>query len=72
MTDKYQPLDRRIFESLKSWARARFDCVSIQNPGEALTLIDAIAVLLDVWEAIPQDEILDAWSELDLETSSIE
>jgi hypothetical protein len=57
MTDKYQPLDRRVFGSLKSRARARFDNLWIQHPGKALSLIDAIAILLDVWETTSQEEI---------------
>jgi hypothetical protein len=72
MTDKYQPLDWRLFGSLKSRARARFDNLWIQHPGKTLTLMDAMAILLDVWETTSQEEILDAWSKLDPETSTVD
>jgi hypothetical protein len=67
MTDAYQPLDRRVFGSLKARERARFDERWIENPGLALTLVDEIEILLEVWTAIPQGEIFDAWSNLDPE-----
>jgi hypothetical protein len=65
MTDEYQPLDRRVFGSLKARARARFDEQWIRNPGTAITLESAIEILLEVWKSMPQDEIIDAWSRLD-------
>jgi hypothetical protein len=67
MTGAFQPLDRRVFQSLKARARTRFDERWIRDPGLALTLVDVIDILLDVWTAIPQGEILDAWSNIDLD-----
>jgi hypothetical protein len=67
MADRYQPLDRRVFKSLKPRARARFDDRWTRNPGLELTLVDAIEILLGVWAPIPQGEILDAWADLDPE-----
>jgi hypothetical protein len=64
ITHAYQPLDRRVFGSLTARARARFDERWTGNPGLALTLGDAIEILLEVWTAIPQGEIFDAWSNL--------
>jgi hypothetical protein len=67
MTDTYQPLDRRIFGSLKARARARFDDLWVDNPSRELTLVDAIEILLEAWAAVTQEEILNAWADLDPE-----
>jgi hypothetical protein len=67
MTDTYQPLDRRIFGSLKARARARFDDLWVENPSRELSLVDAVEVLLEAWAAVTQEEILNAWAELDPE-----
>jgi hypothetical protein len=40
------------------------------NPGHELTLPGAVEILLDVWNTIGQDEVLDAWSELAGESRS--
>jgi hypothetical protein len=71
-TNEYQSLHRRVFGSLKARARARFDDWWIQNPGGAIRLEDAIEILLEVWKAMPQDEIFDGWSALDPEPVSEE
>jgi hypothetical protein len=67
MTSEYQLLNRRVLGSLKARAWARFDDRWIQNPGGAIRLEDMIEILLEVWEAMLQDEIFDAWSALDPE-----
>jgi hypothetical protein len=67
MTDAYQPLDRRIFGSLKARASARFDDLWVENPGRELSLVDAIKVLLEAWASVMQEEILNARAELDPE-----
>jgi hypothetical protein len=36
----------------------------MRDPGHELTLLDAVEILLDVWNNIGQDEVLDAWLEL--------
>jgi hypothetical protein len=46
--------------NLKSRARARFDDLWIRNPGHELTLIEALEILLRVWNELGQGEILDA------------
>jgi hypothetical protein len=63
-TDRHQPLDRRIFGNLKSRARPRFEALWMRDPGHELTLLGVVEILLDVWNNIGQDEVLDAWSEL--------
>jgi hypothetical protein len=62
-TDRHQPLDRHIFGNLKNRARASFEALWIRDPGYELNLLGAIEILLNVWDAIGQDEILEAWSE---------
>jgi hypothetical protein len=69
-TDRHQLLDRRIFGNLKSRARARFEALWMRDAGHQLTLLGAVEVLLDVWNNIGKDEVIDAWSELADESHS--
>jgi hypothetical protein len=61
-TGECQPLDRRLFGNLKSRARSRFDqmCSRREDP----TMQDSVAMLVDAWNSIGQDEVLDAWAPL--------
>jgi hypothetical protein len=58
-TGNCQPLDRRIFGSLKSRARERFDALWAQD--HEPTMQDSVAMLLDAWRSIDQFEVLSAW-----------
>jgi hypothetical protein len=60
MTGDCQPLDRRIFGNLKSRARSRFDRLWIAEEHEP-SMPDSVALLLEAWKSIGQDEVLDAW-----------
>jgi hypothetical protein len=60
MTGKCQPLDRRIFGSLKSRARKRFDDLWIKYGTP--TMEDSLVMMLKAWGTITQLEILDAWN----------
>lgn len=62
MTGECQPLDRRIFGNLKSRARSRFDqgCARGEDP----TIEDSVAMLLEAWKSIGQEEVIDAWEPL--------
>jgi hypothetical protein len=64
MTDEWQPLDLRIFGSLKQRAKAMFDAEWIRNDITELTPERAIALLLRAWQSVTQDEILNAWGKL--------
>jgi hypothetical protein len=64
MTDEWQPLDLRIFGSLKQRARALFDDQWAKEDGVELTRQTAIARLLKAWDSITQEEILNAWDKL--------
>jgi hypothetical protein len=64
MTDEWQPLDLRIFGSLKQRARALFDDQWAREDGLELTATTAIALLLKAWDSITQEEILNAWDRL--------
>jgi hypothetical protein len=59
MTGECQPLDRRIFGSLKARARARFD--ALYSHDTEPTMNDSVAMLLGAWNSISQDEVLGAW-----------
>jgi transposase-like protein len=64
MTEEWQPLDLRIFGSLKQRARALFDAEWTRNPNTELSIENAIGLLIRAWGSITQEEILDAWSKL--------
>jgi hypothetical protein len=57
MTDKLQPLDWRIFGSLKQRARARWTNVLREHEEKNRML----RCMLEAWLAVREDEILDAW-----------
>jgi hypothetical protein len=60
-TDELQLLDRRVFGNLKQRARRRFDNEIMQGRENNLNMAWAIQVLVKVWYAMAQDEILSAW-----------
>jgi hypothetical protein len=58
LTDKWQPLDSRIFESLKMRARGLFDDQWLRDESIELTVATSIALPLKAWDSITQEEIL--------------
>ena len=62
-TDHWQPLDRRIFGSLKQRALQRL-AQKVTEGGEfaGFDIIDAVVVLLECWDHIEEDEFRGAWS----------
>jgi hypothetical protein len=58
MTGECPPLDRRIFGNLKSRARSRYAQMCCQ--GEDPTMEDSVAMLVDAWKSIGQEEVLDS------------
>jgi hypothetical protein len=65
MTDRWQPLDSRIFGSLKRRATALFDQEWMRDPDTELMTETAIELLLQAWRAITQEEVLNAWNKLE-------
>lgn len=63
MTDRYQPLDRKIFGAMKSRARSRFDAEAARV-GHNPNILSAVSSLVQVWALMEQDEILKAWDHL--------
>jgi hypothetical protein len=60
-TGELQPLDRRVFGSLKQRARRRFDDAIIRGTERKLTIECATKILLSAWASIGQEEIVAAW-----------
>jgi hypothetical protein len=60
MSGHCQPLDPRVFGSLKARARSRFGRFCIDQNGGP-TMQDPVVMMDDAWKSISQDEILDAW-----------
>ena len=67
-TGTWQPLDYRIFGSLKQKAKARFDkeiaAAYVRGEEPHVTRNDALVMLLQIWKGTPQDEVLNAWNRL--------
>jgi hypothetical protein len=64
MTAECQPLDQRILGNIKARARRWFNDYWAVNQSQSMK--DSIAMLLDAWKSISQEEGLDAW---DVETT---
>ena len=64
-TGVWQPLDRRIFGSLKARSLRLLNEDLIQEKFEDHNLMKAIAVLVRSWRQIPPEEIRRAWSVFD-------
>ena len=62
MTDKCQPLDRRIFGALKQKAKKHIYQKMSENPGEKIGMAGAVRILVACWEGITPDLVHDAWS----------
>lgn len=67
-TGEWQPLDYRIFGSLKQRAKERFDAAVaaalVRGEEYQPSFNDALIMLLEVWLLIDQEEILNAWQRL--------
>ena len=63
-TGEWQPLDRRIFGSLKQRAAAILNSMMIDDSLEQLTIVDAIAILVQAWDQVTEEEIVKAWHPL--------
>lgn len=62
LTDKFQPLDRRVFGCLKATARHIFYEQMLENPEMEFTKQKAVESLIYSWEHLSQEVIEDAWS----------
>ena len=69
-TREWQPLDFRIFGSLKSRAKGLFGRMNVvkRNGNDASVNWElAVDILVRCWPDIPTQEILNAWSQIDLD-----
>ena len=60
-TDQWQPLDRRLFGSLKQRARRILAEKMIEHNLEEFDLADALRILVEAWSNITEEEVLKAW-----------
>jgi hypothetical protein len=63
MTDENQPLDRRIFGSLKARTRARF-ARHVMSADEEVTMSASIGILLDAWRCDGDEQVHKVWAPL--------
>jgi hypothetical protein len=61
MTDRYQPLDIRVFGCLKTTGRQVFWERGASGPNEELTMRSAVQMLAWVWEHFSTGVIEDTW-----------
>ena len=61
LTDKWQPLDRRVFGVLKAYARRLFRERTEFAETKGRTRPEAVQDLLAAWSRISKNLILDAW-----------
>lgn len=62
MTDKCQPLDRRIFGALKQKAKKHIYKKMSDNPETKIGMVGAVQILVACWEGITSDLVHEAWS----------
>ena len=69
LTSVWQPLDRKVFGSLKQRARERFDNLAVvaalRGQEFHLDWVDAINILVETWMSISDEEILSSWKTLE-------
>ncbi|KAH0792677.1 DDE superfamily endonuclease containing protein [Histomonas meleagridis] len=61
-TDKYQPLDYRVFGCLKNVAKDSIHRFIHENPGKKIGMKYAVQVLIWAWEHLNSDVLNEAWS----------
>ena len=64
LTDEYQPLDRRIYGSLKARAKARYDVWLRRHTMEEMDWDVAVEILMDAWASVTEKDVKSAWSHL--------
>ena len=73
MTDELQPLDKKIFGPMKTFARKLFRDRISQNPDQRRTKVDACADMVRAWERLTPDLIEESFEHLkDLERWAVE
>ena len=60
-TDKYQPLDRKIFGPLKATARHLISIKLSENMEDKITKKDAVSNLIFSWEHLNMDNVVESW-----------
>lgn len=60
-TDKYQPLDRKVFGGLKATARHLIYQKLSENPENQITKKGSVSELIYSWDHMSVDTILEAW-----------
>ena len=63
-TGEWQPLDKRVFGAVKKQAEERLNEICVNEDLADLNMMDALAILVDVWYALPQEDIKKAWAHL--------
>lgn len=62
MTDKYQPLDRRIFGCLKGWTKFQISKLLVEQPNTKIGIQKAVQYFIWAWERLNPDVVQESWS----------
>jgi hypothetical protein len=63
-TDRFQPLDRRVFGPMKERAKEEFAMLFVKDFNADPKMAEALVIMVDVWKRFQQDELLEAWDHL--------
>ena len=63
-TAYWQPLDAKVFGALKKKAMKEFENMTLERPLTEFTIVDAICILIRVWEEMPEAMLRRAWDRL--------
>jgi hypothetical protein len=63
-TDRYQPLDRRVFGPMKERAKEEFAMLFVKDFNADPKMAEALVIMVNVWKRFQQDELLEAWDHL--------
>ena len=63
-TDEWQPLDRRVFGSLKQRAMKKLTDNMVEDNLADYDMTDALKILMESWDEVTEEEIVKAWEPL--------
>lgn len=63
-TGQWQPLDRRVYGAVKQEAMDRLNEICIDEDLASLDMVDALCILVDVWNELEPDDIKKSWDHL--------
>lgn len=63
-TGTWQPLDRRVYGAVKCEAMERLNEICMDEDLASLDIVDALSILMDVWNELPVEDVKKSWDHL--------